>query len=103
MPPGPISPPPVSHPVRVRIDSLGVEFDLSAGSWPAAGGVASCLEFPCGGAGLCGACGVRVVGGSLPVTEADEFAFTPQQLAHGWRLACQALRREPASFSTSSR
>ncbi len=45
--------------------------------------------------GECSGCQVRVLSGSLPVTEADAAAFTPDQLAQGWRLACQARADEP--------
>jgi uncharacterized 2Fe-2S/4Fe-4S cluster protein (DUF4445 family) len=36
-----------------------------------------------------------VLSGSLPVTEADAATLTPDQLAKGWRLACQARADEP--------
>ena len=36
------------------------------------------VEFPCGGTGLCGGCGVRVLSGSLPVTDADRAAFSTE-------------------------
>src|SRR5208337_4177952 len=48
------------------------------------------FEFPCGGRGECSGCQVRVLSGSLPVTEADADTFSVDQLAQGWRLACQA-------------
>ncbi|MGO8717874.1 MAG: ASKHA domain-containing protein [Acidobacteriaceae bacterium] len=48
------------------------------------------IEFPCGGTGLCGGCRVRVLAGSLPVTEQDGLFFPSEELASGWRLACQA-------------
>ena len=53
------------------------------------------LEFPCGGTAQCGGCRVRVIGGSLPVTGPDLSIFSPEELANGWRLACQACAEIP--------
>lgn len=44
---------------------------------------------PCGGRGTCGRCKVRVLNGSLDVTDADRAFFSCAQLEAGWRLACQ--------------
>lgn len=49
---------------------------------------------PCGGKGVCGKCKVQVVGGTLPVTAEDEHLLSPQELAQGYRLACQAVPAE---------
>lgn len=48
------------------------------------------VEFPCGGAGRCRGCRVRVLAGNVPVTADMEQAFSRRELAAGWRLACQA-------------
>lgn len=48
------------------------------------------LEFPCGGAAACGGCRVRLVSGEIPVTEDMRDVLSPEELAEGWRLACQA-------------
>ncbi len=69
------------------------------------------LNAPCGGEGLCGHCEVRVMDGDLTApTPAEEETFTPDQLAAGWRLACQAqplgdvrLHVPPASLATAQR
>jgi uncharacterized 2Fe-2S/4Fe-4S cluster protein (DUF4445 family) len=53
------------------------------------------IEFPCGGTGLCGGCRVRVLHGSLPVTQQDSLFFSAEDLASGWRLACQAIADVP--------
>jgi uncharacterized 2Fe-2S/4Fe-4S cluster protein (DUF4445 family) len=63
------------------------------------------VEFPCGGAGICRGCRVRVLEGRLPVTPEMEEAFTPAELAAGWRLACRAraggpLRLEIAQWAS---
>lgn len=48
------------------------------------------LEYPCGGNGTCGKCGVRVEGGASKADSCDLDAFTEPELAAGWRLACRA-------------
>ena len=46
---------------------------------------------PCGGKGLCGRCRVRVMEGRLsPLTEAEKRLLKEEDLAAGYRLACQA-------------
>jgi uncharacterized 2Fe-2S/4Fe-4S cluster protein (DUF4445 family) len=89
------SAPSSSDRVRIRLEPLSVELEL-----PRGGSLVPCLaahgvEFPCGGMGECSGCQVRVLSGSLPVTEADAATLTPDQLAKGWRLACQARADEP--------
>jgi uncharacterized 2Fe-2S/4Fe-4S cluster protein (DUF4445 family) len=53
------------------------------------------VEFPCGGTALCGACRVRVLEGSLSITESDRSVFSTGELTDGWRLACQARAETP--------
>ncbi|MBX7208252.1 MAG: ASKHA domain-containing protein [Verrucomicrobiaceae bacterium] len=52
------------------------------------------VEFPCGGGGKCKGCRIKVLRGELPVTDADETLLTANELADGWRLACQAEARD---------
>ncbi len=80
--------------VRIRLEPLSVEFDLPRGGSLVPGLATHGFEFPCGGMGECSGCQVRVLSGSLPVTEADSGALTHDQLAKGWRLACQASADE---------
>jgi uncharacterized 2Fe-2S/4Fe-4S cluster protein (DUF4445 family) len=47
------------------------------------------VEFPCGGHGRCKGCRVRVLTGCLEPTADDIAAFSPDELAAGWRLACR--------------
>ena len=81
--------------VRIRLEPLSVELEVPRGASLVAGLAAHGFEFPCGGMGECGGCGVRVLSGSSPVTDADRATFTVDQLAAGWRLACQAHADAP--------
>ncbi len=76
--------------VRVRLEPLSVELELQRGASLVPGLAAHGVEFPCGGMGECSGCQVRILSGSLPITEADAATLTPDQLSNGWRLACQA-------------
>jgi len=81
--------------IRIRLEPLAVEFNVPRGGSLSAGLAMHGFEFPCGGSGECGGCGVRALSGSLPVTEADRAIFTLEQLTAGWRLACQARATSP--------
>ena len=81
--------------VRIRLEPLSVEVDVPSGAPLVSSLGAHGFEFPCGGTGLCGGCGVRVLAGSLPVTDADRAVFPAQELENGWRLACQAHAQMP--------
>ncbi len=48
------------------------------------------VEFPCGGRGRCTGCKIKVLAGSLPVTEEDSRRLSAAELGQGWRLACRA-------------
>jgi uncharacterized 2Fe-2S/4Fe-4S cluster protein (DUF4445 family) len=81
--------------VSVRLEPLSVEVAVPRGGPLIAALAGNGIEFPCGGTGICGSCGVRVLSGSLPITEADLACYSPQQLDVGWRLACQARADMP--------
>jgi uncharacterized 2Fe-2S/4Fe-4S cluster protein (DUF4445 family) len=81
--------------VMVRLEPLSVEVAVPRGGPLVAALSGNGIEFPCGGTGVCGSCGVRVLSGSLSVTEPDRECFSPQQLDDGWRLACQARADMP--------
>lgn len=50
------------------------------------------LNAVCSGLGICGACKLRLISGRLsPLTAAEEEALSADQLARGYRLACQAV------------
>ncbi len=59
---------------------------FEAGSW---NGIA--IDSTCGGYGTCKKCKVQMTAGSLPVTSLDTKAFSADELAAGWRLACRAI------------
>ncbi|MDA8219659.1 MAG: 2Fe-2S iron-sulfur cluster-binding protein, partial [Dehalococcoidales bacterium] len=48
------------------------------------------VDSPCGGRGVCGKCRVQVKGSLSEITAAERKALTADELAEGWRLACQA-------------
>ncbi|MBN2022031.1 MAG: DUF4445 domain-containing protein [Pirellulales bacterium] len=54
------------------------------------------LDQPCGGEGTCGKCRVRFRQGACEPTQVDENAFSAEEIAQGWRLACQAVVVDPA-------
>ena len=47
------------------------------------------INTPCGGAGSCGKCRVRVISPKSTPTKADEKIFSKDELNKNWRLACQ--------------
>jgi len=55
----------------------------------AAAGVGLVIDTPCGGAGTCGKCRIRIMSGADDPTDADRRAFSEDELRDGWRLACQ--------------
>ncbi len=81
--------------VRIQLEPLSVSVDAPRGATLASVLPQFGLEFPCGGTGLCGGCRVRVLAGSLQVTDQDRSFFTDAELDGGWRLACQACAEMP--------
>jgi uncharacterized 2Fe-2S/4Fe-4S cluster protein (DUF4445 family) len=84
--------------VRIRLEPLALEVEIPRGAQLVNALSSQGVEFPCGGTGTCGGCGVRVLSGSLPVTDPDRTAFTSEQLTLGWRLACQARPQMPLAI-----
>ena len=62
---------------------------FDAASW---NGIA--IDSTCGGYGTCKKCKVRIVSGEVPIADVDPRAFTADELADGWRLACRAAARD---------
>jgi len=81
--------------VRIQLEPLAVSFEVPRGAPLQTTLSEHGVEFPCGGTGLCGGCGVRVPSGWLPVTDQDRSVFTAAELAGGWRLACRAHAETP--------
>lgn len=53
------------------------------------------LDAPCGGAGVCGKCGIQITSGAPDPGHGDLKVFDRHHLDTGWRLACQtALQRD---------
>ena len=76
--------------VTIRLEPRGVEVEAASGAALLDVLADHGFEFPCGGSGICGGCAVRVLSGSLPITDVDRDALTADQVGGGWRLACQA-------------
>ncbi|MGO9241489.1 MAG: ASKHA domain-containing protein [Bryobacteraceae bacterium] len=55
------------------------------------------VEFPCGGALLCGSCRIRVVEGQVPVSAEMRPALTAEEIEAGWRLGCFAVANGPVT------
>lgn len=53
------------------------------------------LDFPCGGAGICGKCRVIVVQNAVEPTSVERDRFSDEELRAGWRLACQTTVSGP--------
>ena len=49
------------------------------------------VEFPCGGQGRCRGCRIRVLNGKAGVNQAQKERLSPEEIAQGWRLACQCV------------
>jgi uncharacterized 2Fe-2S/4Fe-4S cluster protein (DUF4445 family) len=81
--------------VRIRLEPWSVEIEAPRGAPLMPVLSANGVEFPCGGTGVCGGCGVRLLAGTLPVSSEDQARFRPDEIASGWRLACQARAEEP--------
>lgn len=47
------------------------------------------VEFPCGGEGHCKGCRVRVLEGTLPITDEERHLLTEEERLTGWRLSCR--------------
>ncbi len=59
----------------------------------AAAGAGLVIDTPCGGAGTCGKCRIRITQGASEPSEAGRNILAEKELADGWRLACQSRVR----------
>ncbi len=49
------------------------------------------ISLPCGGKGRCGNCRVRIIEGTIGITDKDREVFSEDEIKEGWRLACLAV------------
>jgi uncharacterized 2Fe-2S/4Fe-4S cluster protein (DUF4445 family) len=78
---------------KVLVEPIGVTVEVAAGDTllSAISSAAVGLPVDCAGRGTCGKCLVRLGAGELSEpTSAELRKVTPEKLADGWRLACQA-------------
>lgn len=87
--------------VRIQLEPSSAVVEVPRGAALASALPEMGVEFPCGGTALCGACRVRVLEGSLSITESDRAIFSATELADGWRLACQARAEVPLILECS--
>ena len=77
--------------IRVELLPLGETLELEPGTPLQDVLFTHGVEFPCGGKGLCKGCKVKVLQGSLEPTPEDRHKLSPEEIAHGFRLACRAI------------
>jgi uncharacterized 2Fe-2S/4Fe-4S cluster protein (DUF4445 family) len=87
--------------MRVKLLPAGTLLELERGAWLHGALAPHGVEFPCGGAGICQGCRVRVVEGALEITAEMRSAFTSEELAAGWRLACRARVEGPLALEVA--
>ncbi len=77
---------------RVEFQPAGRTVYVLAGSkvFEAAGRAGLVLQTPCGGAGTCGRCRVQFTAGAPDPCPNGLAKLSDEQIAAGWRLACQA-------------
>lgn len=80
-----------SEPIEVVFQPAGQSAFVLPGALltEAAATVGLAINYPCGGRGTCGKCRVRIVEGAAPPGESDARALSADEMAAGWRLACQ--------------
>ena len=66
---------------------------FDAASW---NGIA--IDSTCGGHGTCKKCKIRVTSGDIAPSRLDHRAFTPEEIAQGWRLACMVRATADTTF-----
>jgi uncharacterized 2Fe-2S/4Fe-4S cluster protein (DUF4445 family) len=81
----------MSRQLRVTFEPSGRAVFVLEGTrlLEAAGRAGMTVETPCGGAGTCGKCRVRITAGASEPNTRDAEFFSETELDDGWRLACQ--------------
>lgn len=93
-----------SEPIEVVFQPAGQSAYVLPGSLltEAAAAVGLAINYPCGGRGTCGKCRVRIVEGAAPPAESDARTLSADDMAAGWRLACQTQVFAPMVVQWSS-
>ena len=74
---------------RITLRPTGVELRAASGTPLRDPLFEQGVEFPCGGQGRCRGCRVQVLEGTAQVNAAQRERLSADELAAGWRLACQ--------------
>jgi len=79
--------------MRVKFQPSGSVADVPPGTvlMSAAHKAGVAIESPCGAHGSCGKCRILVDGDAGPFTKAEKYWLTPEEIAEGYRLACQSV------------
>ena len=80
-------------PAEKQITVPGGVTAFDAASW---NGIA--IDSTCGGHGTCKKCKIKVTSGDIPPSRLDHRAFTPDEIAQGWRLACRIRATADTKF-----
>jgi uncharacterized 2Fe-2S/4Fe-4S cluster protein (DUF4445 family) len=81
--------------IQIRLAPLGESLEVTQGTPLQDVLFKYGVEFPCGGVGICRGCRVRVLEGHFPPTLEMEETLTQEEIAAGWRLACQGCADSP--------
>lgn len=82
---------PLNKKHRIRLQPINAELTVQAGVPLRSLLFEQGVEFPCGGHGRCRGCKIRVLQGTTAVNDAQREHLSPQEIAAGWRLACQCI------------
>jgi len=74
---------------KIRLAPVGVEITAAKGDALKDLLFEQGVEFPCGGAGRCRGCRVRIVAGDMAITPIQRERLSADELKAGWRMACQ--------------
>lgn len=80
-------------PVEKSVTVPGGVTAFDAASW---NGIA--IDSTCGGHGTCKKCKIKITDGDVPPSNLDHRAFTPDEIAQGWRLACRVRALADTKF-----
>lgn len=87
---------PIIFTLRFLPDGRSATLDGPCDLFQAAAACNILLEQPCAGEGTCGRCRVRFLAGAPPPAPAERDLLAGDELADGWRLACQTTIRSDA-------